>query len=93
MHWKRERDMGEKRFQISNANEASASRRIKEEYTANNFKFMYSQIYNWPNLTPKYQLNISKQNYNTLSGIMLFFREVESLGDYNASFCRVTISI
>jgi hypothetical protein len=46
---------------------------------------MYSQIYNWPNLTLKYQLNISEQNYNILSGIMLFFKEVESFVDYNVA--------
>jgi hypothetical protein len=57
-------------------------------HTANNFQFMHSQIYNWPNLTPKHQQNISKQNFNILSRIMLFFTEVKSLVDYHGSLSR-----
>ncbi len=34
---------------------------------------------NWPNLTPKYQLNNCKENYNILTGIMVFCKEVPDL--------------
>jgi hypothetical protein len=51
--------------------------KLAPHYCTKNFRFMYSiSTKNWPNLTPKYQLNNCKENYNILTGIMVFCKEV-----------------
>jgi hypothetical protein len=71
MHWKRERDMGEQWFQISNANEASASNRESKRST----HCKLFSIYAFPNIQlAKPHSQISTKYFQ--ARIIIFYPEV-----------------